>query len=432
MDDYRGLGYLRDKLDRKSHRNRLRYRYYEMKEETSNKGLLIPPWMKGLYKSTVGWCAKSVDTLADRLVFEGFDLDTDIYNTEQIFELNNPDIFFDSAIREALIASCSFVHIAHGEGVERTPRLSVLTAKDATGIIDEFTGMLKEGYAVLDRDEHGRPILEAYFTKEGTQYYDHGKETAFETNRTGYPLLVPVVYKPSSERPFGHSRISRSSMYYQQFAQNTMERAEVSAEFYSFPQKYITGLDPDAEPMDSWRASMSAFLRFDKDEDGDHPVIGQFTQQSMSPYTEQLRMAASMFSGESGLTLDDLGFVTDNPSSAEAIKASHESLRLIARKAQRNFETAFKNVGYVASCLRDDFDYGRAGMAQMKGIWMPVFEPDSAMLSSIGDGAIKLNQAVPGFFSRDNLRELTGIEASDEEAVGVEEQITEEAEVVTE
>ena len=36
------------------------------------------------------------------------------------------------------------------------------------------------------------------------------------------------------------------------------------------------------------------------------------------------------------------------------------------------------------------------------------------MLSSIGDGAIKINQAVPGYFNSDNLRDLTGIDKSGE------------------
>lgn len=204
-----------------------------------------------------------------------------------------------------------------------------------------------------------------------------------------------------------------------------MERAEISAEFYSFPQKYVTGLSPDADPMDSWRASISSMLSFDKDEDGDKPQLGQFTQQSMSPYTEQLRMAASMFSGETGLTLDDLGFVTNNPSSAEAIKAAHETLRLIARKAQKTFGTAFLNTGYVAACLRDETRYSRSLLMDTEFLWEPVFEPDSAQLSSIGDGAIKINQAVPNFFTKETLRDLTGIKTEDlqeeEEAVGFEE-----------
>ena len=125
----------------------------------------------------------------------------------------------------------------------------------------------------------------------------------------------------------------------------TLKRSEVSAEFYSFPQKYVLGLSPDAEALDKWRATVSTMLQLDKDEDGDSPTVGQFEQQSMAPYVEQLKMFASLFAGETGLTLDDLGFSTDNPSSVEAIKAQHENLRLIARKAQKTFSVGFLNAG---------------------------------------------------------------------------------------
>lgn len=194
-----------------------------------------------------------------------------------------------------------------------------------------------------------------------------------------------------------------------QSALRTLKRSEVSAEFYSFPQKYITGLSNDAEAFEKWRATMSTFLAFTKDEDGDKPTLGQFTQQSMAPYTEQLRTFAALFAGETGLTLDDLGFVTDNPSSAEAIKASHENLRLAARKAQRTFGSGFLNAGYLAACVRDRYPYRREQLYLTRPVWEPVFEPDAAMLSSIGDGIGKINQAVPGYIGSENLRDLTGI-----------------------
>lgn len=426
MAEYYGIDYLREKLKKKRDRVRLRYKYYEQKAEKKKQSALTPYWLRGLYDACIGWSAKAVDSLSDRLVFEGFYDETDAFGANQIFENNNPDILFDSLIRESLIASCSFVHIAHGEDGEMMPRLSVLTADNATGIIDEFTGLLKEGYAVLDRDKNDRPVLEAWFTRDFTEYHAPGIQPYREENPARYPLLVPVAYRPDAKRPFGHSRISRACMYYQEFARNTLERAEISAEFYSFPQKYVTGLDPEAEPLDAWRASISTMLRFDKDESGDSPKLGQFTQQSMSPYTEQLRTAAAMFSGETGLTLDDLGFVTDNPSSAEAIKAAHENLRMTARKAQRTYGTAFANVGFIAASLRDEYAYSRSLVSQMRGRWLPVFEPDAAMLSSIGDGAIKVNQAVPGYFTKDTLETLTGIESDGfeepSEAIEVEEE----------
>ena len=107
----------------------------------------------------------------------------------------------------------------------------------------------------------------------------------------------------------------------------------------------------------------------------------------MEPHISQFKMYAAAFAGETGLTMDDLGFATENPSSAEAIKASHETLRLTARKAQRTFGSGFMNVGYLAACLRDD-------------------------------AAIKINQAVPGYFDKDSLEQLIGVRAGAEAGNG--------------
>ena len=104
--------------------------------------------------------------------------------------------------------------------------------------------------------------------------------------------------------------------------------------------------------------------------------------------------------------------MAENPSSSEAIKASHENLRLAARKAQRAFGSGFLNVGYLAACVRDDYPYARQQLYLTNMLWEPIFEPDASMLSLFGDGAIKLNQAVPGYFNKDNLRVITGMKPS--------------------
>ena len=414
MDEYRGIEYLRQKLARKRTRVRARYDYYEMKEPNRTQSPIIPPWLKGFYRSTLGWCSLAVNSVSDRLVFEGFAPEADYYGVQQIFDMNNPDILFDSAILESLIASCSFVQIAHGDNGELTPKLSVLTAADATGIIDEFTGLLKEGYAVLDRDEHGMPKLEAWFTPEFTEYVSGGVSYR-EDNPARYPLLVPVIYRPDSKRPFGHSRITRACMSYQEAAKNTIENAQITAEFYSFPQKYVTGLDPETDPMEAWRASVSAFLSFDKDESGDSPKLGQFAQQSMTPYIDQLKMFAALFAGETGLTLDDLGFISNYPTSDETIKAAHENLRSTSRKAQRTYASAFANIGFIAASVRDSMPYSRSLVADMVPMWAPIFEPDASTISAIGDGAAKVNAAIPGYFGKGNMKALTGIEPDEEQ-----------------
>lgn len=402
-----GMLYLRNQLAMRRLRIQKRYNYYEMKNSVAYFHTLIPK--EFMYMSEVlGWCGKAVDSLGDRLCFREFENDNFYFN--EIFRMNNRDVLHDSAILGALIASCSFVYIS--PDIDGFPRLQVIDGSDATGISDPITGLLTEGYAVISRKENKEPDIEAYFLPYATEYYQNGRMFRRDFHKSPYPLLVPIVFRPDAKRPFGHSRISRACMSIQQGALRTLLRSEVSAEFYSFPQRYITGLandSDDGDPFEAWKATMSSFIAFTKDEDGGSPHLGQFSQQSMTPYTEQLRTFAALFAAETGLTLDDLGFVTDNPSSAEAIKAAHENLRLIARKAQRTFGSGFLNVGYLAACVRDNFPYKREQFYLTAPVWEPVFEPDAAMLSSIGDGVGKINQAVPGYFNEHNLSKLTGV-----------------------
>lgn len=401
--DYKGKEYLRNQLIQKRTRVLLRYQYYDMKNQVKYLQTVIPlrfMWMA----HTLGWCGKAVDSLADRLFFREFDNDNFDLNT--IYRMNNQDILPDSAILSALISSCSFVYIT--EDAEGFPRLQVIDGGNATGIIDPITNMLHEGYAVLKRSKEGTPEMEAYFVAGKTEYYQGNKLIRVDYHKAPYALLVPIIYRPDAMRPFGHSRISRSCMSLMQGAMRTLFRSEVSAEFYSFPQKYILGLSADTE-FEKFQATISSFLNISKDDEGEAPKVGQFTQQSMSPFIEQIKTFGSLFAGETGLTTDDLGFVVDNPSSAEAIKASHENLRLMARKAQKTFGSGFLNAGFLAACVRDDYEYRREQIYLTKPAWEPVFEPDAAALSGIGDGAIKVNQAVPGYFGPKNMQNLTGI-----------------------
>ena len=404
--DYYGLQYLQNKLLTKQPRIALRYGYYEMKNLTFDFGISSPPDLR-YWNAVVGWNAKAVDSLADRLEFRR--MKNDLFNMNQIFDLNNRDTFFDSAIKGALITSCDFVYISEDES--GFPRLQVIDGYNATGIIEPTTGLLNEGYAVLERDAVGVPTREAYFTYEWTAYYEQGKLVDVRENKAPYPLLVPLIFKPDAKRPFGHSRISRACMSITGSALRTIKRSEISAEFYSFPQKWATGVDESGENnFDKWSAAMSAMMKFTLNSDGqDHVKLGQFIQQSMEPHVSQLRMFASLFAGETGLTLDDLGFATENPSSAEAIKAAHENLRLTARAAHKTFGTGFVNVGYLAACVRDDYKYLRQQIYQTIPQWYPAFGADAAMLGAIGDGIAKINQYLPGYLDEDAVFELTGI-----------------------
>lgn len=400
-----GLAYLKNKLTLKAPRVQTRYGFYEMKNLTFDFGISSPPDLR-YWNACVGWCAKGVDALNDRLAFRRFK--NDVFGLNEILDMNNRDTLLPSAMLGALIASCSFIYVSEDE--TGFPRLQVIDGGNATGTIDPITGMLEEGYAVLERNEMGTPVMEAYFTKDFTAYYKGGELVDWRENKAPYPCLVPVIYRPDAVRPFGHSRISRACMSLTGSALRTIKRSEIAAEFYSFPQKWVTGLDQSAEQMDNWKAAMSAMMRFDVNQDGtDHVKVGQFTQQSMEPHLDQLRMFASLFAGETGLTLDDLGFPSANPSSAEAIKAAHENLRLAARSAQKSFGVGITNAIYLAACIRDGQKYLRKQIYMEEPQWYPAFPADVSTLGLVGDAVSKLEASFPGYMDEDKLFEITGI-----------------------
>ena len=160
----KGISYLKNKLSSKQVRIRLRYNWYDMKASAMDLGISTPPNLVAL-NTVVGWNKKAVDSF-ERLQFENLQI---CHEMNGIFQFNNPDIFFDSAIQGALISSCSFVSITRDK--EGYPRLQVIDGYNATGVLDPFTNMMSEGYAVLSRDDYGNPVREAYYTEDETIYF---------------------------------------------------------------------------------------------------------------------------------------------------------------------------------------------------------------------------------------------------------------------
>lgn len=409
---YQGKAYLISKLNTVYDWVNTRYEYYEMKNSNTLLSISIPQNLMQHYRSRLGWCAKAVDLLGDRLAINRFKNDS--FGMQTIYEDNNSDILFGSAIKGALISGCDFIWIYKDDNGE--VRMQLVGGKNATGIIDDTTSLLTEGYAVLKRDPKNQQsiLLDAYFTPEYTEFCDYVEKRVWTVpNNTGRCLLVPIINEPKAgNKSFGHSRISRNMMNCQDKAEKLMTETAILAEVNSWPQKWVTGLAEGTE-IDSLKATFSSMLRFDKDEDGDRPTLGQFQQMSFNDHIALFDNYVSTFSGMSSLTRDDMGFVTENPSSAESKKAALESLRVIAGKCQKDLSVGFINAGYVAACLRDEQEYSRTLVKDVKLLWKPLVEPDAATLSSIGDGIIKINQAVPGYFTAENLSDLLGIEGAE-------------------
>lgn len=110
-----------------------------------------------------------------------------------------------------------------------------------------------------------------------------------------------------------------------------------------------------------------------------------------------------------GLTLDDLGFASANPSSEEAIKAAHENLRLSVKAAHDSFGVGLLNAAFLAACIRDNYKYSRQQLYNTALQWAPPFPADASMLGAIGDALGKIAANYPNYMDEDKIYELTGI-----------------------
>ena len=70
-------------------------------------------------------------------------------------------------------------------------------------------------------------------------------------------------------------------------AMRTIKRSEVSAEFFSFPQKYVGGTSQEADPLDKWKSAMSYMIEITKD-----TIIGDILD--VAPQTAPIFLSIGM------------------------------------------------------------------------------------------------------------------------------------------
>lgn len=396
---------LLNKLDQKNRRNTLRQRYYDGKVWLRSLGISIPPSMAHI-ETVVGWPAKSVDSLAHRIVFEGLVApghDDDPFGLSEVLLANRVTSEFPMATTSALIHSVAFVSVLNGDTAAGEPDVvwQFHSALHTTGNWDRRRRALSAGLLVTDADPNGQPTgLVLMFPDRVGVLDKQGKDwrAVWRANPLGVVPLEPLPFRPDLDRPFGRSRISRPVMSMTDEAIRTVVRTEVSAEFFAAPQRYALGADEDAfedadgKPIPAWQSILGRLWTISRDDEGNVPTVGQFPQQSMSPHTEHLRTIAARFASETSLPLSSLGIVHENPSSAEAIHAAKEDLVIEAQDASRVFSTGLVAAAAHSIRLRDGVDAVTADVLGLQAKWT---NPATPSVVSASDAILKQVSAVP-------------------------------------
>lgn len=397
-----------------------KYCYFNANQNVVDLGISMPKNFRGL-KPGVGWASRAVNTLADRINFDGFA--NDKVGINDLLDDTGAFTVFGKAKSDALIAGCAFIAVLP---TEDSVKLLPFTAVEATGNIDQRTGLLDSGLAVLrwyqydPTDANARgwskvgliPQDYALFTKDYTAYFINQQLAWITVNPTKRPLLHVITHRQSADRPFGKSRISNTVRRIIDEVGRLKVRYEIAAEFYSTPQRYVNGLADGSVDNATLEAALGKIWTITKDEDGEKPEIGQLAQMSINQFSDQKKDLARDFCAETALTLRNLGYETANPTSAESLSAMSDDLLLEAQACQTEFGREFREIAISARMAIDKTDIIPSGLRAIEAAWKPVFQIDVA---SAGDAAYKLIQAMPELAGTTTLYRMLGMNVREAE-----------------
>lgn len=397
-------------LTEKQSRVQNKYDYYNADNDTTDFGVSTPIRMRNS-KPGIGWASRAVNTLSDRIVFDGFAKDTfglnDYLDGIGGFGVINKDK------HDAHIAGCAFIAISDDPDTGKKI-LVPFTALEATGEVDQTTGLLKHGLAVTKWaiPKPRKPGINfapkdyILFTPVYTAIFVNRVLTEIVPNNTGRTLLHPLTHRASADRPLGKSRITNTARRIIQEVGRLKRREEIAEEFYALPQRYITGLAEGAKKDANLDSAIGKVWTVTKDEEGDAPDIGQLQQMSIDGFIGAKKDKARDFCAETALTLRNLGYETGNPTSAESLSAMSDDLLLEAKATQEEMGKQIKELCITLRLALDDNDQIPDALYQIIPSFKPITQVD---IGSAGDAIFKINQVMPELIGTTEGYQMLGI-----------------------
>ena len=393
--------------------NQRREAYYEGSARIRQLGIAVPPNLRDV-NTVVGWPGMAVDVLEERLDLEGFSLpdgDVDDLGLDQVWEDNHLEDESGQAHLPTLMHGISFVTVSAGVETDGEPPVLVTVEPPTrmSGIWDTRARRLSSAASVQWDSEQGRYTAATLYLREQTVFLEAptGAGNLRVVHRAkhglGRPLVVPLVNRPRVGRPWGRSEISRAIMSYTDSAVRTLLGMEIAREFYSSPQLALLGVaeeafvNADGSAKTAWEVYLGRVLALTRDEDGELPQVQQIAAASPAPYLDQVRGLANLVAGEAAIPASYLGFVTDNPSSADAIRVSEARLVKRAERRQRIFGSAWCEVMRMALLVRDGAvpDEARGLVARWRDAATPTRAAQAdAVMKLVSAGVLPANSEV--------------------------------------
>lgn len=398
---------MRQTIGAKSRRNRLRTSYVEAKKRLDKIGFSIPPHMVD-FQTPIGWADKAVKVPARRIRPDGFTLPREsslLQDIEEVFEDNYLAAVDNMAVESALEHSVSFVFTTPGDVDAGEPEVVVAarSALEATAEVDARTNRVMRALEVVSKKK--ALLYLPGLTLRVENIKGRWRVTKEYAGVPGIVPCTPYVWGRSLKRPFGFSRVTRPLMGFIDNGVRTMLRQEVSAEFFSAPQRALMGADeihftgPNGErisPLDAIMGGVWALPDVWDEEEGKlvRPDLKQLQQASMQPHSEQLRTIGLMVSSETSIPVAYLGIIHDNPSSADAILAMESDMVAMIEGELPSIGISRVDLAKNVLAVKHG-EFTPAMRSDLRGLVSHFRNPGTPTRAARSDSALKYTQAFP-------------------------------------
>ena len=418
-------------------KNAQKEKYYEGKIPLGevNLGIALPQGMRGL-EIGCAWGSKTVDVLAGRSMFDGYvgESGEEVAELNEIVKNNNLIAEYPNACRDELMIGCSFAKLSADDDIRC--RIRFHSTRSAAAVWDGEKCRIAYGMAVLDTelsyDGNSREAsLIRLDTDDATWMIRKGKNGAGwsaekHAHKMGRPLMEPLIYNPTSSKPFGQSRIKEPIRRLIQGYVRTVANATIGLEFSTAPQKYLLGITDeqyDKVINQKFRQYVGNILASTVNpETGEKPTFGQLQQGNIEPHVQMLRMLATQFSAATGLSVMDAGVVNDaNPTSSDAILAQSQTLVIMAEQLNARNGDSLRTIALMAIAIANKTTMDELTDTQ-KNIVAHFVNPAMPSVAVTADAAIKIASARPEFAGTDTFLEMIGFDQADIRRIKAQEQ----------
>ncbi|MFF0736900.1 phage portal protein [Streptomyces chartreusis] len=384
----------------------LRDAYFNGEQLIRDLGISIPPQLKGLH-TVIGWPRVGVESLEERLDLEAFRW-ADGSDSSELTEIADANDLFDEsslAHLDALTYGREYLAVGSGDcgGDDCPPLISAESPLDMTVMWDArirmSTAALRECAADTFIESGPEERMLVLYLPDQTVMALPSASGGWEVvDRDMHGLgVVPVVRMANRQRTadrVGKSEITPEVMSITDAACRRLMGMEVAAEFFGAPQRYILGAsesafqDADGTAKSAWETYIGRVLALERDEDGNVPDVGQFAAHDPTGMTKIIDLYARIMASQMSVAPHVLGYSSDNPASADAIRFADNRQVKKAERRIRRFGAGWQQAMRLALWVRDGEPPDKA--RRIETVWR---NPATPTVAAQVDATVKLVQA---------------------------------------